>query len=1338
MDEPSFTSKERATLQRLVALAVDRTRTDLDIEGKLTNGTNAAERDHEKSVEAAQEQRAVAVEEAKRKLQSTKATLERTYATDLAAAEKAMEFKIAAFEERTRTLEQTAEKKLEEAVWIAETLVESGETRGSQEYEQIRLTLSAKNNELDQLVDVATKTLSRRRHRPLPPLAGLSVAQVPTVSTELPAFISERHARAVTGFEKLVRRIDPPLLGPIPILLVVAVGAAGGGTLGARMHQPVQADTVAIAVGVGALAGAVLMGLLRLLMSIRIAPAARGFSQAVFDVRNAVERRLADAAKDRDLKLVAVRRQRDEEVERAKERHAEATAQIKRRREEDEPLIRETCKRAVEDVHRAYRDGLANAKKDHDAAVASADETLAEALRTANERRDTILFQLRTEHDRARHDQEIRWREGMEQSHREREMTQSRAGQLFPAWTDPSWQEPNFPIVVPGIVKFGEIDVDLAALPGGPPSNERLRVEGPSKFAMPAALDLSGKGSLLVQYGADARETAMAAIQNVMLRVLGAFPPGKARFTIMDPVGLGQNFAAFMHLVDYDPLLVSDRIWTDTRHIELKLGDLTEHMENVIQKYLRNEFQTIQEYNERAGEVAEPYRFLVIADFPAAFNENACKKLLSIVTAGARCGVFTLIAADMRSRPPVYVPMAELEKNSVWLSHREGKWVWQDPDFGRWPLRLENAPEEIFTPVVHAAGRRARETGRVQVPFEIAAPLASPDQSWTLDASEELRVPLGRSGATKLQSLLLGRGTSQHVLIAGRTGSGKSTLLHALITNTALWYSPEEVELYLVDFKKGVEFKTYATHALPHARVIAVESEREFGLSVLRKLDAELTRRGNLFRDAGVQDLASFRARQRATAGGVPEAARNGVAPPPVPLAPVPRLLFIVDEFQEFFVEDDKLAQEAALLLDRLVRQGRAFGMHVILGSQTVGGAYSLARSTIGQMAVRIALQCSEADSYLIMSEDNGAARLLTRPGEAIYNDQSGRVEGNSPFQIVWLPDDKRDRFLARVASRLAASTMTPPPPPIVFEGNIPADLAKNHLLAGVLRGELPAGPSTPPRAWLGEAISIKDPTCAVFRRQAGANMLIVGQQEAAVLPVVLSSAVSLLASSAGEAVTPGAEPPVEGFLPPLCLLDGLPADGEESQLLGVIGACLPAHVRITRPGIGPRSADVLLGELCAELDRRQQDESLADRRIFVMVAALHRFRSLRRSDDDFGFSEGPATKPDQQLARLLREGPTLGIHVLVWCDTMANVERALDRRVLREFDQRVAFQMSANDSSALIDSPAAANLGRHRALYHSEELGAFEKFRPYAMPTREYLESACGQIQSRERTGVR
>ncbi len=191
----------------------------------------------------------------------------------------------------------------------------------------------------------------------------------------------------------------------------------------------------------------------------------------------------------------------------------------------------------------------------------------------------------------------------------------------------------------------------------------------------------------------------------------------------------------------------------------------------------------------------------------------------------------------------------------------------------------------------------------------------------------------------------------------------------------------------------------------------------------------------------------------------------------------MPRILLVIDEFQEFFVEDDKIAQEVSLLLDRLVRQGRAFGMHVFLGSQTLGGSYSLPRATLGQMAVRIALQCSEADAHLILSEDNTAARLLTRPGEAIYNDANGMIEGNNLFQVVWLSDERREKYLERI-QEMCRERHIHKPPPIVFEGNLPAEVSKNPLLNHLLEATEWAEPPKADSAWLGDAIAIKDPTC--------------------------------------------------------------------------------------------------------------------------------------------------------------------------------------------------------------------------------------------------------------------
>ncbi|MBN1766294.1 MAG: DUF87 domain-containing protein, partial [Sedimentisphaerales bacterium] len=989
------------------------------------------------------------------------------------------------------------------------------------------------------------------------------------------------------------------------------------------------------------------------------------------------------------------------------ERHLELTlAELKQREQE----IQDKRAREITGAGENYETIKANTAKRRETTLENIEQEYQTARASLDERRINELKQAEQhyqgEQDKLRGDHD-RWLKAINEKHRQetseiqkkyqsaQERLRSRWQEsltcidalcqantrldpcLHTDWDDRAWQDWSPPKAAISNIRLGRFDVTMSQLADCVFEQGQFGFDRNQSLSLPAVLAFPDRCSLLVQSARTGREKAVDILKAVMTRLFTSLPPGRVRFTIVDPVGLGENFAGFMHAADYEESLVGGRIWTDAGQIQQRLVDLTEHMENVIQKYLRNEFETIEDYNLQAGELAEPYRFLVIADFPTNFNEESIHRLSSIIHSGSRCGVYTLIMLDERQSLPGGIDIEDIAAKSVHLVYEDDHFVWQDEVFGEFGLRLDKAPsEDILTRIMHTVGRAGQDSTRVEVPFETIAP---PDEKiWSRDSSAELMIPLGRTGATRLQYLRLGKGVAQHMLIAGKTGSGKSTLLHVIILNLSLWYAPDEIELYLIDFKRGVEFKTYVTNKLSHTRTVAIESDREFGLSVLQRLDDEMARRGELFRQAGVQDIAGYR---RLTGKML---ARN---------------VLIVDEFQVFFSDDDKLAQDAALLLEQLVRQGRAFGIHVLLGSQTLGGASGLAQSTIGQMAVRIALQCSEIDSQLILNEDNVAGRLLSRPGEAIYNDAGGLVVGNSPFQTAWLPDAVRDKYLARLAE-LGRERGKEPGRMIVFEGNVPADITTNRLLGVCLEPGDRDQKHSVPTIWLGDPVAIKDPTAVSFRRQSGANLMITGQRDETARSLMSAAIASLAVQHDARSIK-------------CVILDGSPADSAHAGILPDVARALCHNPEI----VEWREVAEVIAKLTEETQRRLQAELLNEPPVFLMIYGLQRYRVLRRNEDEFGFSmeQNDTPRPDRQLVEILREGPAVGIHTIIWADTLSTFERTFERQMLREFDFRVLFQMSAADSSNLIDTPIANQLGFHRALFYSEEHGQIEKFRPYA-----------------------
>lgn len=1355
MNSLDLKERERAVLRELVSLAGQRASQEQRLDGEFRQALAAAAARRDAAAAELEERYRSDCRGAEQQLIASRQQITARFEQDHQRAEQDG---IAAVEQLSQQLNQ-AEKKAEadlaEARWLAQSVYEAGRKRRKQQFDDLQAQLKGRLE--------AALALRREAAAYLEALGESSIAaqtpadnDVPEVPSQDPASDLQRAiAEAETHLHELraqsllraVHGSGAVALSGLPaVILVPLAGLMAGWT---------NLAALGAALVVSVVAG---LGLVWWLRNLARRQAAERFALLARSVQTAEalsQRCLARATAAYKHQHAEAKAARDAEVLRAVEKHNPIVQSARQRRATELPRLEgEFAARlgGLQERHAADLRACSERHAEESTKRRTRYEQTREADRLAAEQSLAAL--------EAKQRQQLAefvsdWQRRFSAAKLELTAIRREVEKSCPDWKSRAWYDWHPQAELARSVPFGRLELDLRPLLG-----EKL-VSSPEfagqnlVLSLPALVGFPHGSSLFVRTQEGGGRHAVELLQVLVMRLLTSVPAGKLRLTVVDPVGLGQNFAAFMHLADYDEQLVSHRIWTEPHQIEQRLGDLTAHMETVIQKYLRSEFATIEDYNEKAGEIAEPFRLLVVTNFPTGFTELAAKRLASIIAAGPRCGVYTLLSADAGMQLPGGLKPADLQQHANLFAARAEGLVWRDPDFEELPLLVDELPPADWCKnVLQIVGAAAVKAKRVEVPFEAIAP--QPDRYWTADSRQGVDVPLGRAGATQLQHLRLGQGTAQHVLIAGKTGSGKSTLLHALIVNAALRYSPDELELYLIDFKKGVEFKTYVTHELPHARVVAIESEREFGLSVMQRLDAEMNTRGELFRELGVQDIAGF---------------RNGGGQ-------LPRILLLVDEFQEFFVADDKLSQEASLLLDRLVRQGRAFGIHVHLGSQTLGGAYSLARSTLGQMAIRIALQCSESDANLILSEDNSAARLLSRPGEAIYNDANGLVEGNHPFQVVWLPDERREEYLRRIQELAQRRPSRISRRQIVFEGMQPADLARNNELAELLAGPVPALDPRVPRVWLGEPLAIQAATSVEFQRRSGANLLWLGQNDEAAAGMMIAAVAGLAAQLPGGAAGQGpasgdpasqrpaaeedlasedttsqdpasqrpargrpatggpaaAEPCTSRFY----LLDGGAIDGPQASAFRRLAKLLGNRVKLA----DARGAAGVLAELVAELDRRRA-ESIDTRfpPLFVFVYDLGRFRELRRQEDDFGgfssFSgrgegETPKPRPDKQFAELLREGPACGIHLCVWCDTLTNFNRALDRQALKEFDARVLLQMSAADSSLLVDLPAASQLGRRRALLHREDLGSLQKFRPFAVPEDDWLDWFATSLDER------
>ena len=704
--------------------------------------------------------------------------------------------------------------------------------------------------------------------------------------------------------------------------------------------------------------------------------------------------------------------------------------------------------------------------------------------------------------------------------------------------------------------------------------------------------------------------------QLLMAKALEETAPGQLEMLVFDDALKGM--AAPFQEVNSGGEKILHHI-NDTQELTETIHHLHEHIQAVL-NVIQGRTESLLDFRQQLSPKVEGFKLVVLSTDYELLSDEIKDKLTVLLKAGPAAGVTFLIHSmtlDVNELVLGLSQQCQVDGNTI-LDERSGVRGRFDP----------LSADELI--VVSRRVASAVANAQVEpVAFSEVQPLDAP---WSQSSRDGISFAVGTYGMSTIEVTLGDELNQRHnALITGAVGQGKSNLISVVVHSLCQRYSPSEVEFYMLDFKEGVTLQAFAPDPhtasfLPHARVLGLDADREYGVNVLRHLFAIYRQRMATFKASGVQNIRQYRLAD--------------------PEAVMPRIVVVIDEFQMLFGEDDDTAESAVDLLVKGARLFRACGIHFILASQTISSGYLLGGTAgeglFGQVPVRIALKNSLAESHATLGFKNDAASHL-RSREAIVNLDYGELSSNRKTTIAYADD----AILAKLRTAWWKHTRDTVAPPEVFEGERRLSL---HDDARVLPS-LHAG-----QAMLGRRISVGvAPLTVDFTTDVGRNL-------------------ALLGTGPGHAVLLNAA---------LSLLNGAPT--AELILLDLIGDWhLPARdalraafeQQLTKIGstyrvVDKHQADALVDELAEQVANRADDASAPP--VYVVGFGLERWRA---SSDE----------REEAVQELFKAAPISHIHFLLWWKKQTSFENCVGYNGSTYFDIKAAIQLDASSAVDFFD----------------------------------------------------
>lgn len=410
--------------------------------------------------------------------------------------------------------------------------------------------------------------------------------------------------------------------------------------------------------------------------------------------------------------------------------------------------------------------------------------------------------------------------------------------------------------------------------------------------------------------------------------------------------------------------------------------------------------RSLVELNESLGRDARlKYQFFILTDFPRNVKMQTVEKLSKIVEAGNRAGIYVMMSWDMNAdfcdqnhASSSFDPQAML-KNMELLFPQDGAYYFSnsghDDVLNRFKLTLDDDaidPMEanVWTTYMNKVVEVAKKDAR---PSALKQDFALLESTPYKPVMSEISVTVGLDVNDKHPvTVRFNSGDYIHAFILGQSGSGKSVLLNNIISSAILKYSPEDLMLYLMDFK-GVEFNRY--RGIKHTKAVLVDNgDPQMTLEVLRELREENKHRVKLWQKEKVNNIDGYNKKY--------------------PDRRLPQILFVADECQVMFKEsvsngtERLIQQEINEILNIIATQGRSQGIHMLLATQ------QLDETDISGQILKNLTEC-----FLLMSAPTDSDRLVPDSSDMTSRQMTGMAcyyhkrELQSQVQTFYAADDE-------------------------------------------------------------------------------------------------------------------------------------------------------------------------------------------------------------------------------------------------------------------------------------------------------------------------------------------